>query len=350
MGDVYPRFKVASIQAASVYLDREKTAQKACSLIREAGSNGAKIIAFPEGFLPGHPYWYYFYPVQASESIEFYKTLFKNAVEVPSPTTEMLGQAARDAQAYVVIGICEKEKNTLGTLYNTYLFFDPNGQIVGKHRKIVPTSFERLVHGRGDGSGLRVVETPYGSLGALICGENTSSLARFTLLALGEKIHVAGWPAFIAQREQYNKEAIDFRTRSHAYEGKIFVINSMGVLTKDTINEICPDIDCQKKYVNIVSDGGHSSIIGPRGEFLAGPLESGEGILYAEVDYNQSIVGKMLHDVTGHYGRFDIFQLHVNRSSYKTVNASEVSEMEPCIENTLFSGTPKDNGNKQTDI
>src|SRR5690606_3085086 len=142
MGDVYPTVRVAAVQAAPVFLDREASIEKACRLIREAGEGGAKVIGFPEGFIPGHPLWYHFHPATTSESRRMAAELFKNSVEIPSAATDALCAAARDAGAYVVMGLCEKMPGTFGTMYNSQLFISPQGKIIGKHQKLVPTSGE----------------------------------------------------------------------------------------------------------------------------------------------------------------------------------------------------------------
>jgi nitrilase len=315
MGDTYPKFKVAAIQAEPVMLDREATVDKACNLIEEAGRNGAKIIALPEGFIPGHTEWFCFYP--GGEALaRFHRTFFKNCVEVPSPATQKLGEAARKADAYVAIGINERVHGTMGSLYNSLLFLDPEGKILGVHRKLVPTNTERLAHAPGDGSTLRVYRTRYGELGGLLCGENTNSLARFALLAQGEKIHTAHWPPFPTKLNRVGLEGIDIRVRYHAYEGKVFVISSSGVFGPDSIKKIC----LTEESRNLVAGGGGSScIIDPFGRYIAGPLKDQEGILYADVDMELMIDGKTLHDVVGHYNRFDILSLVYRRRSPKPI-------------------------------
>lgn len=307
MGDNYPKVKLAAAQVAPIFLNREKTIEKACEVIIEAGKNGANIIGFPECYVPGFPHWFDFLKLGDAKTKFFYKELFKNAVEVPGKEVDALCSAAKEAQIYVVMGINEKVKNTLGTIYNTQLFIDPSGKIMGKHRKIVPTSTERLVHGQGDGSTLNVFPTEYGELGGLICGENTNSLARFTLIAKGEKIHVASWPAFATKTKQFLHNAIDVRVRFHAFEAKNYVISATGIFSEEMKDILCTSADLEE----FVNDGGHSSIIGPTGEVLAGPID-GERILYAEANIENIVEAKMLHDVVGHYNRFDIFKLYVN--------------------------------------
>jgi nitrilase len=312
MGDEYPKVKLAAVQAAPVFLDREATVDKACRLIAEAGGNGAGIIGFPECFIPAFPHWFQFLCSEDPECKRFYLELFNNAVVIPSPATDRLCEAARQAGAYVVMGLNEKEAGSLGTLYNTQLFIGRDGKILGKHRKIVPTKYERIVHGAGDGSTMQVWPTEYGGLGGLICGENTNSLARFTLIARGERFHVASWPAFATRQTQFNHETLDLRARYHAYEAKCFVISATGIFSEEMKALLCKTPEAQ---ANVAGDGAHSSIIGPKGQFLAGPLLKGEGIVYADADVADIVEAKTQHDITGHYNRFDIFRLYVNEEA-----------------------------------
>jgi aliphatic nitrilase len=194
MGDVYGIVKVAAVQAASVFLDREGSTAKACRLIREAGRNGARVIGFPEGFIPAHPVWYHHHSATGAISNKLATELFKNAVEIPGPETAALGEAARDANAYVVVGACEKIPGTIGTMFNTQIYFGPDGSLIGKHQKIMPTVGERLVHMGGYGDTFGAFPTEFGPMSALICGENSNPLAVFALTAEGTRIHVMSWP------------------------------------------------------------------------------------------------------------------------------------------------------------
>jgi aliphatic nitrilase len=311
LGDDYPKFKAAAAQVAPVFLNREATIEKACNFIKDAGSKGASLIVFPECFVPSHPYWYIFFAAEEGTRL-FYRELFKNSVEVPSPATDSLCQAAREAQVYAVVGITEKVHGTMGTLYNTQLFIDNKGNIMGKHRKLVPTNWERLVHAMGDGSTLKVFPTEFGELGGLICGENTNSLAKFAMFAQGEKIHAASWPAFPVAEEQVYTEGAHIRNRCYAFEGKVFVISSTGWFSDEMKETICKTEDAKKM---VICGGGFSSIIGPYGEFLAGPYERGEGIIYAEIDMEKIIDAKATHDIIGHYNRFDVLSLWFNDKS-----------------------------------
>jgi len=318
-GDTYPKFKAAAIQAEPVPLDREATIAKACDLIEEAGRNGARVIALPEGFVPGHPDWLYFYPPDEAMK-RFYKEFFKNAVEVPSPATDALCRAARRAGAYVAIGINERMHGHMGSLFNSILFIGPEGQILGVHRKLVPTTTERLVLSAGDGSTLDVYPTPYGELGGLMCGENTNSLARFALLAQGEKIHTAHWPAYPSE---YNRGGIDgqeLRIRYHAYEGKCFVISSASVFGDASIEKLC--VTEQARSL-VMKGNAVSGIINPYGKYIGGPLKGDEGIVYAEIDMEQMIDAKTLHDVTGHYNRFDVLSLQYTRRKPHSIRCDD---------------------------
>lgn len=316
MGDEYPVVRLAAVQAAPVFLNREATVEKACRLILEAGRNGAKVVGFPEGFIPGFPQWFWFHTIESKEARQFYRRLFQNAVEIPSPAGEALAAAAREAGCYVVMGINEREPGTMGTLYNTALYLGPDGKLLGKHRKLIPTMGERLVHGCGDGSTLGVVPTDFGRIGSLICGENTNSLLRYTLLAQGERIHVALWPGFAHGDYQTMYDSIDIRCRNHAFEGKVFVISATGIISDEIKDAFCRDENDRRE---MPTDGGHSSIINPRGQFLAGPAGDGECILYADADLAESIDAKVVQDVLGHYNRFDIFDLRVNRKELKPI-------------------------------
>ncbi len=310
-GESYPKVKVAAVQAAPVFLDRDATVAKACRLIEEAGDAGARIVVFPECFIPGFPHWFNFYVALDPPTHRFNVALFENAVDVPGPTTKQLGEAAKRAGAYVVMGINERAPGSYGTLYNSMLFLGPDGEIAGRRRKLVPTLTERLVHAGGGGDGMMVVETPYGGLSGLICGENTNYLAKFALLAEGEVIHAASWPAFPLDTEVYQKDWIDIRTRSHAFEGKVWVISSVGVFSEEMKDALELDATARARFQG---DGGHSAVISPNGQFVAGPLDAGEGLLSAEIDLQEVVAGRLFQDQTGHYNRFDLFKLTVDRS------------------------------------
>ena len=313
MGDTFAKLKAAAVQAAPVLLDREATVAKACRLIEEAGDAGARVIGFPEGYIPAHPYWYDFYQIKDPICNRFNVELFKNAIVVPSPATDALGKAARRAQAYVVMGCAEKDAGSFGTLYNSQITFGPDGRILGKHRKLIPTAGERLIHTGGDGSTLLTYDTPFGGLSGLICGENINSLARTALLMDGEVVHVASWPAFAVQGNERQTHTMDVRMRYYAFEGRIFVISSASVWTEAMKDVLELDATARSSFIG---EGGHSGILNPIGDYIAGPQDAGETILYADLDLEQVARGKITQDVTGHYQRFDVFSLAVNREPH----------------------------------
>jgi nitrilase len=314
----YPRFRVGAVQAGPVFMDREATLDKACSLIQEAGNNGARLVAFPEAFIPAYPYWARYLP--PLQSVHCTKELIKQAVQVPSHTTDRLAQAARNAAMYVVVGINEKVANAHGTLFNTNLLIGPKGQLLGRHRKLVPTLAEKLVWASGDGQGLRVHETELGRLGSLICGENANPLARFVLIADGEQVHVANYLA-LPQKDPggYNlAKDIEIRSAAHSHEGKVFTVVSSLVINRTVIDYFAGQDELQ----SLLSSGsiGHTAVYGPWGLPVAGPLEPGvEGILYADVDLEETLLPKLRHDIGGSYNRFDIMRVLIDRTRHQSV-------------------------------
>jgi nitrilase len=315
MGDTLPKARVAAVQAAPVFLDREATVEKAVSLIAEAARNGADLIAFPEVFVPGYPYWNRLENV--FKTTPYFAELVKNAVEVPSPATDRLCKAAQRAGAYIVVGINERPTNTLGTLYNTNLIIGPTGDILLRHRKLMPTYAEKLVWGFGDGSTLRVLDTPIGKLGTLICGENANPLARFALIAQGEQIHISNYPAIPGEGLEYDLgEEIRLRAAVHAFEGKVFTVAVSLVIDASVIEKVA-DTE-EKRRVMSGPQMGFTGVFAPGGRICSETLPPGkEGIIYADCDMEDIIGPKLRHDIAGHYNRFDALSLNLNRSPSK---------------------------------
>jgi predicted amidohydrolase len=312
MGDTFPKFKAAAIQAAPVFLNREATVEKACRLILEASNRGAQLIVFPEVFIAGYPYWNRLdNPFRGKK---YFRELVKNGVEVPSPATEKLCHCAHQAKAMVVIGINEKIPETLGTLFNSNLIIDRQGKIIGCHRKLVPTFIEKLTWGGGDGRSLCVYDTDCGKVGTLICGENLNPLARFALVAQGEQVHAANYPGQPAGDESNHdiRHTIELRSAAQSFEGKVFTIAACGVFTQE-IADLLGDTEEKKRMLSKGSIG-LSGIFGPNGKFLAGPLDPNEeGMVIAEIDIEQIIEAKLHHDIAGNYNRFDVLSLNINR-------------------------------------
>ncbi len=321
----YPRFRAAAVQAAPVFLDTDATVAKACSLIAEAGAAGAQLVVFPEVFVPGYPYWNWtMTPIAGSA---WFEKLFKAAVDIPGPHIDRLCSAARDAGAYVVIGVNERDPFSMGTLYNTLVFISDTGDVLGTHRKLVPTWAEKLTWAGGDGSSLRVYDTAIGRLGGLACGENTNTLARFALLAQGENVHTANYIALPTAPEDYDMvEAIKVRAMAHSFEGKVFTVVSCSAITPEIVDAVAHDT--QSRAMLERPHSAVSCIVGPDGRVLGEPLIDVEGIVYGDIDLNRCIQPKQMHDIIGHYNRFDIFSLHINRRQNDTLHFEE-AEFEP---------------------
>jgi len=325
MGDRYPTVKVAAVQAASVFLDREGSTAKACRLIREAGANGARVIGFPEGFIPAHPVWYHHHAATSAVANRLAVELFKNAVEIPGPETEALGAAARDANAYVVIGVCEKIPRTIGTMFNTQVYFGPDGTLLGKHQKLMPTVGERLVHMGGFGDTLGAVETEFGPISALICGENSNPLAIFALTAEGTRIHVMSWPNHFPSSGDPMRNRVSVDSQAFAQMSKAWVISACGTVDEDMIRrlEVGPEAE---RFLRDPACCGGSVIVSPGSRVIAGPMGAEEGILYGECNLELGVLTKLRHDFAGHYNRPDIFQLQVNRAAPRIYNVEGTDE------------------------
>ncbi len=291
---------MAAAQVAPVYMDRAATLAKAADTVREAGRNGAELVVFPEAFVPGYPFWAMTLdPMSINPHLQ---RLYAEAVEIPSPALDGLRDAARETGASVCLGLSERVG---GTLFNSQLVLGPDGAIVGRRRKLMPTSHERMVWGRGDGSDLRLFDLPFARTGALICFEHANALFRYALIAQGEEIHVAMWPGLGGI-----SPVVDAACRHHAFEAQAFVINVTSLLTPEILAALGPGGSAGK----LQAGGGYTAIVAPRGDFLAGPAREGETILYAELDPALIDRAKSIVDSAGHYARPDVVTLHLNQA------------------------------------
>lgn len=308
----FPIFKAAAVQASPVFLDAARTAQKAAGLVAEAARNGARLIVFPEVFIPGYPYWSWITDPMTGSA--WFEKLVRASIFLPGPEIEIVCAAAAAHKVHVVIGVNERSPVSLGALYNTLVFIGPDGKLLGKHRKLVPTWAEKLTWTGGDGSTLKVYDTEIGPLGGLACGENTNTLARFTLLAQGELVHAASYISLPVAPPDYDMaEAIKLRGQSHSFEGKVFTVISTSAISEEIIQEmekVRPDARALLER----KSSAFSGIIGPDGRVIGQGLIDDEGIVYAEIDLGRCIQPKQMHDIVGHYNRFDVFQLHVNQT------------------------------------
>jgi nitrilase len=288
---------VAAVQATPVFLDREATADKVCALVKEAAGQGAELIVFGESFIPAYPDWVWRTP--AWSDADFVKRFYANAVSVPSATLQRVADAAAEASAYVAIGVTEIDG---GTLYNTLLYLGPDGSLVQRHRKLMPTGGERTVWGMGDGSELGVVRTPFGVVGGLLCWENYMPLARAAIYAQHCDIYLAPtWD---------NSDSWVATLRHIAKEGRQYVIGVAPLLRGSDVPEELRgtvyggDDDWMSR--------GHTTIVAPGGAVIAGPVLEREEILYADLDLAAVQEQRRMFDPVGHYSRPDVFTLHVD--------------------------------------
>jgi nitrilase len=300
--------RIAAVQAAPVLLDRAATLEKARELIRQAAQGGARLVVFPEAFVPGYPFWVWAIPPKENRLLtELYGKLVDEAVAVPGPTVDTLAEAAREMGVYVAIGVNETNVEASGaTLYNTLVYLDPDGRLMGKHRKLVPTAAERMVWGAGDGSTFEAYDTQVGRIGGLICWENYMPLARYAMYAWGVQVLLA---------PTWDEGEPWLSTLRHiGKEGRCYVVGCSIAMHKDHI----PDQFSFKQAYFAGVDGwfkkGDTAIVDPDGKFVTGPVREKEEIIYADLSPEAMRGPKWKLDVAGHYARPDIFRLTVNKS------------------------------------
>jgi len=302
-------FKAAVVQAAPVVFDRDATIDRVRTLTGDAASKGARLIVFPEAFVSAYPKGLDFgarVGGRTPEGRRMFRRYFESAVEVPGPAVTAVGAIARDHSVHLVIGVIERDG---GTLYCTVLFFDPNGDLMGKHRKLMPTAMERLVWGMGDGSTMPVFDTPIGKIGAVICWENYMPLLRTAMYAKGIQLYCA---PTVDDRDTWA------RSMQHiAFEGRCFVLSAVQYLRRGDCPEDYPAIQGNDPATVLIRGG--SVIVNPQGVVLAGPNYDGEAILVADINLDEIAEGKYDLDVVGHYARPDVFRLTVNERATPAV-------------------------------
>jgi len=309
-----PSVKVAVVQIAPVYLDRDRTIDLACKKIEEAARNGAELVVFTETWLAGYPYWGEGWGSKIADWIPVRIRFHDSSIIAPSEDTERLGDACARANTHLVIGCNEMDpRRGVHTIYNTLLFFNNEGRLLGRHRKTMPTFVERAVWGCGDGSDLVTHETDIGRIGGLICGEHLMPLVRARIIEQGEDFHVGVFPGAFALHTGPKLEEADTAgtffwghtlTRAHAMEAGCFVLSACGYMTANDIPADFPLRDT----VNIDYAKGGSQIVGPLGIPLVPPT-TGDTILYAECHADMIKVWKAIIDTVGHYARPDILRL-----------------------------------------
>ncbi len=309
--------KIAAVQATYVLMDRDATIDRVEVLTAEAAAQGAQLVVFPEAFVPGTPIWIDTRPIWDGDD-EWFAMLAANAVVIPGPAADRLAAIAEKYGVWLVVGVQEREP-TGSTIYNTVVYLSPEGRLVDRHRKLVPTGSERTVWGMGDGSTLRVVDTPLGRIGGLICWENYMPLARFHLYAQGVDVWLA---PTLAQGDGW------IATMRHlARENRMFVVGVNPVLHVDRIPADFPDRELLVPAPFVEEHGpwiepGNTVVVGPDGTVIAGPLREAEGTLVVEVDLAAVAASRRFMDPTGHYNRPDIFRLLVNTTSRQATTAT----------------------------
>ncbi len=290
-------YLAAAVQRAPG-LNREQGVERAVAAIDAAGHEGASLIVFPETWIPSYPY-YHGQVLHRQAFSELYRRTFKHSIAIPGDDWRRITQAAAAAQAHVVIGVNEREPQA-GTIYNTLAYIGSDGELLGKHRKLVPTLSERLIWGYGDGSDLDVYDTAIGRLGGLICYEHQMAPARYALATLGIQVHASVWPGW----EQLHP-VVDAATRHLAYENACYVIVARETMSPDRLPAGTPLAEESFWHAS-----GGSAIIAPGGKYLVEPVSEQETIIYAEIDLELTIESKRWVDSAGHYARPDVFQLY----------------------------------------
>ena len=346
-----PRLRAAACHVAPVILNARATTDKCISLIHRAARAKANLVVFPETYIPAFPIWSAI--CAPTENHELFRRIVEESIYADGPQMQSIMKAARDTGTVVSIGFSEKVRYSTATLFNSNLIIGPEGGVLVHHRKLVPTFFEKLVWTPGDGYGLRVAETKFGKIGALICGENTNPLARYAMMAMGEQVHIAPWPAIWPTRKIGNVEYKDpkdskgrqtstvkinnydnvaanrIRTAAHCFEAKCYGISCAAYLSKQNVADLLRLFPERDDYSNTLqlSSRAPSMFMDPTGaphpsftvdEFTGKEtakdfLRDGEDILYADIDLNNCVEGKQYHDVVGGYQRLDVFDYRVDR-------------------------------------
>ncbi|TAM57696.1 carbon-nitrogen hydrolase family protein [bacterium] len=318
----YPKFKAAAAHLSPVFLNAEKTVAKACDAIREAARNGAQLVTLPESYIPAFPVWAALWAPIYNHA--HFRALVDNSLRVPGPEVQRIADTAREAGVFVSVGLSERSSASIGGLWNSNLLISDEGVLLNHHRKLVPTFFEKMVWAAGDGAGLRVAETRIGRIGALICGENTNPLARFSLMAQSEEVHISTWPPIWPTRppsdgRRYDiAAAVRIRAGAHSFEAKAFNIVVSGFMDA-AMRDYLVDVDSGVGDLLDQTPRSVSMFVGPDGAQFGESISDAEGIIYADIDVALCIEQKQFHDVACYYNRFDVFDLKVDRKRLEPI-------------------------------
>lgn len=319
---VKEQFKAGAAQIEPVYHDKEATIDKACTWIEKAGNQDVDILVFPETFVPGYPYWR---GCSIARWSDLMVELQKNSLHVDDPDLDVLADAIEEADVHVVLGANElAERTGSETIYNSMFYFDRSGELVRRHRKLMPTHSERAIWGRGDPSSLSTHETDIGQVGGLICYENHMTLSKAALTTMGEEIHPAVWPGFWEQNghpgDKSKATSADAKDtcdqyaamREYAFETQSFVISCSSYMSDDALASIEDEIG-----FNVAAGG--SMLVNPAGIVKAGPCVGEEALLTAEFNRDERRATKAYFDAAGHYSRWDAVNLNINDASREPV-------------------------------
>jgi len=309
------KIKVAAIQASPVFLNLDATVDKAVGIIAEAAQNGAELIGFPEAFFPGYPYWIWL--GDPGYGMQFFKRLYANAVTIPGPAVTRLSEAARKNNIYVCASVTERDR---GSLYLTQLWFDKEGNLMGKHRKLRPTGVERTIWGEGDGSMMPVFDTEIGRLGGLQCWEHMMPANHVVMDSMNEQIHIASWPAFAWDKSSvHHYDTGRLASKYYAISTGTFVILSSEALSQEAIDEMCGG-DEYKLGIYKKGQGAGAQIINPAGKVISDVTEHDkEGISYAEIDLDEIAEAKYHIDCAGHYSKGSVVSIRFNKQPLQAV-------------------------------
>jgi len=324
--------KIATTIVAPVLFSKEGTIEKVVSITKEAAANGAKMVVFPETYVPGYPWWIWM-GINNNKKLELFKKQYANALEVKSSEMDYIKTTAKKNEIIIALGFVEKD---CATLYNSQVLINEDGNICIQRRKLMPTGEERTIWGMGDGTSLQVCDTSIGKIGMLICYEHSMPLSRYTLYSMGEEIHVAMWPgANFRSQPRDRKKIIDVAMRNMTFEGQVYAVYSSSCVGQEEL-DFYLELDSGNKGI-LDEGGGISGIVDPISNYIAGPIEDKEQIVYSEVNLDNIVGVKHMIDCVGHYARPDVFQLNVfsrKQQPVKFVNSSaEIqSEKDVCRE------------------